>query len=514
MMRSQIYSFLEVDPGSLRDKMKELVDAGARFSTSVAVDERPINSCFSHTYILFLKDRGYVLLTTKLSSEMPEHDTLTDIVPGVEWAEKEAMELVGIKIRGLPQKRKLILPENWPEDLHPLRKDFDYRYRPVEKADLEAEGLPIGPYHPALHEPESFRLYVRGEEIIDAEYVGFLVHRGVEKVAEGRLTYNQIPFIAERICGICGFIHSTLYCNAVERAAGIDVPERAKWIRSFMLELERIHSHLLLVGVVCHMAGFDTGFMHAWRLRENFMRLAERISGNRKTYGMNLVGGVRRDIDNIAALDFLKSSKKDIEEYVSMLMENRLLIRRCEGIGVLGRQDARKMCVVGPVARASGIDIDVRRDSPYEAYGELSFRVPVYMEGDVLSRVMVRLEEIKESISILEQIAGEMPKGPIMAETRDVPPLIRSIAAGEAPRGEDIHFVITGRDNKVYRWRVRSPTYNNLPALPLMLKGNLIADAPLIIGSIDPCFSCTDRCIVLKEGRRYRLEELVGRGRL
>ena len=510
-MRGQSYSFLEVDPEFLRKYVKELVDSGARFSTSVAVDERPINSCFSHSYILFLRDRGYIVVTAKLPSDRAGHDTLTDIVPGVEWAEREAMELLGIKIRGLPKRRRLILPENWPNNVHPLRKDFDYNYRPVEKAEIEVEGLPIGPYHPALHEPESFRLYVKGEEIVDAEYVGFLVHRGVEKVAEGRLTYNQIPFIAERICGICGFIHSTLYCNAVERAAGIDVPERAKWIRSFMLELERIHSHLLLVGVVCHLAGFDTGFMHAWRLREEFMRLAERISGNRKTYGMNLVGGVRRDLDNIAALDFLKDSRRRIDEYVNMLMENRLLIKRCEGIGVLGRQDARKICVVGPVARASGVDIDVRRDSPYEAYGELSFRVPVYMEGDVLSRVIVRLEEIRESISMLEQIADRMPKGPIMAEVREIPPLVRSLAAGEAPRGEDIHFLVTGRDNKIYRWRVRAPSYNNIPALPLMLRGNLIADAPLIIGSIDPCFSCTDRCVVLRNGRKYKLEEVVGR---
>jgi len=501
---------IEVDPADLKSYFRGLVESGARFSTTVAVDERPLYSRFSHIYVLFSRDQGYVCLAVRLPPERPAHETMSDVLPGVEWAEKEASELVGIKVTGLPERR-LILPENWPEKLYPLRKEFEYNSRPVERGDITGEGIPVGPYHPALHEPESFRLYVRGEEITDADYVGFLVHRGVEKVAEGRMTYQQIPFIAERICGICGFIHSTLYCNAAEKAAGIEVPERARWIRTFMLELERVHSHLLLLGVLCHMAGFDTGFMHAWRIREGFMRIAEMASGNRKTYGLNLIGGVRRDLDNLAVRDFLKEARREFEEFVNMLTENSILMKRCEGIGVLSRQDAVKLCVVGPVARASGLNIDVRRDSPYEAYRELSFRVPVYMEGDVLSRIMVRVEEVRESISMLEQLSDRMPPGPIMAEIRDVPPLIMALAAGEAPRGENLHFLMTGRDNKVYRWRVRAPTYNNLPAVPVMLRGNLVADAPLIIGSIDPCFSCTDRCTVMKEGKVYRLDEIARR---
>ena len=497
------------DRSKIDVKARELFNKGFRFCASAAVDERPLGKGFSHNYIFHSKSEGDLVLRVELPSFKPVQKSISKVIPGAEWAEREARDLLGIEFEGLPPG-KLVLPENWPEGVFPLRKEFNYCERPLVEGEFKAREkettLPIGPYHPALHEPESFRIYVKGEEIVDAEYIGFLVHRGIEKTAEGRLTYNQVPFIAERICGICGFIHSTLYCEAIEKAAEVGVPEKASYIRTLMLELERIHSHLLWLGVLCHLAGFDVGFMHAWRIRESIMCLAERLSGSRKTYGLNLIGGVRRDVDRenaSKALEIVKSVKVDFKDFVEMIKSNRSLIERLENIGVLSRDDARKLCVVGPTARGSGIDIDVRRDSPYEAYKELSFKVPVYLEGDVLARTLVRIDEILESISLVEQVLAGLPSGPIMAEVTgfDIPAYTVSLAAGEAPRGEDIHFLITGV-GRVYRWKVRAPTYNNLPSVPLMLKGNTIADAPLIIASIDPCFSCTDRTVIVDVSER------------
>jgi len=333
------------------------------------------------------------------------------------------------------------------------------------------------------------------------------VYRGIEKLAEGRMTYDQIPFIAERICGICGYTHSCCYCQALEEAAGIEVPERALYIRTILLELERIHSHLLLIGVAMHLLGYDTGFMHLWRIREAVMDLCEDLTGNRKTYGMNLPGGVRRDIDEKrveAVKRVLDKLEEDYKRVISVVAGLREIRERTVEIGVLDKENARKISVVGPVARASGLDRDVRRDHPYAAYDDLEFKVPVYSEGDVWARVMVRVEEVFESISIVRQALDKMPKGEIIVKPKAIPSGKYGMSATEAPRGEDVHFLITGKGNRVYRWKVRAPTYNNLPAVPYMLRGYKLADAPIIIASIDPCFSCTDRLVVVdvKSGRK------------
>ncbi|MCD6195412.1 MAG: nickel-dependent hydrogenase large subunit, partial [Staphylothermus sp.] len=384
----------------------------------------------------------------------------------------------------------------------------------IDKNTLEEEytAVPIGPYHPALHEPEYFEVYVNGETIVDARYKGFFIHRGIEKIAESRLTYDQVPFIAERICGICGFTHSTAYCLAVENAAGIDVPERASYIRSILLEIERIHSHLLWMGVAFHLLGYDTGFMIMWRIRERIMDLAEELTGNRKTYGANIVGGIRKRFDiseekipHIKRL--LNSVKEEYLKYIDKIVSMTEIRKRTREVGILSHEDAKKYSVLGPHARASGIDTDVRKYRPYAAYGEVDFKVPVSDEGDVYARIIVRHEEVLESINIIIQLLDNLPKTPLRAEFNYIPEKRTAIGCTEAPRGEDLHFVITGSENKIYRWRPRAPSYNNLASVPLMLRGEKLADAPIIIASIDPCFSCTDHVVVIdiKTGRRRKL---------
>ncbi len=497
-------------------------ESEAHLSTHVATDERLINGHFVVTYWISVNaERGDVWIGIR--AYVPPSDSkvpsLTPQYPGANWYEREARDLLGIEPVGHPDPRRLVVPDDLPKNFHPLRKEVKYYEKVFTEPSFEFKKprkyeivVPFGPYHVALDEPAHFRLYVKGEEIVDVDYRGFYNHRGIEKLAESRLTYNQIPFIAERICGICGFTHSTAYCQAVETAAKIEVPDRARYIRTIMLEIERIHSHLLWIGVACHLVGFDTGFMHAWRIRERIMWLAERLSGNRKTYGMNLVGGVRRDILEYRKkliLDALRELRKEYKQFVDMLVSTKTFIKRCEGVGVLPRDKAQAYGTVGPTARGSGRRIDVRKDHPYAAYKELDFRVPVYSEGDVLARAMVRIEEVLESIWIIEQALDKLPGGHLLADVFEVPPHREALGYTEAPRGENVHYVRTGHYNRVYRWRVRASTYNNLPAVPEMLRGYTVADAPLIIASIDPCYSCTERVVIIdvRSGEKRVLSE-------
>ncbi len=485
---------------------------GGYYSTSVGADFRPIDGTYKLYHIFSVPQCSrYVVTQASLPPSLPKAPSITPVIPGANWGEREVRDMVGIEFEGHPEPKRLVLPHNWPEGIHPLRKDFPYdRKLIIEGVDDEVEHVdelarkyqvvPIGPYHPALHEPEYFELYVDGEVVVEARYKGFMVHRGIEKVAESRMTLNQVPFIAERICGICGFTHSCCYCQAVESALRIEVPERAKYVRTILLEIERIHSHLLWMGVALHVLGFDTGFMAYWRIREPVMRLAEELTGNRKTYGANVVGGVRWDIreDHVEkALRILRRVREECVALTEKVLKIKEVVSRMKGVGYLSREDARRICVVGPTARASGLDIDVRRDHPYAAYGELDFRVPVRDEGDVLARFLVRYEEVLESVSIVEQALQNLPKTPLINEDYEVVPLRIGVGATEAPRGEDVHLVVTGLGNKVYRWRPRAPSYNNIPATLYMLKGAYLADAPIIIASIDPCFSCTDHCLVI-----------------
>jgi Ni,Fe-hydrogenase III large subunit/Ni,Fe-hydrogenase III component G len=505
----------------LKKVAKELFDAGCYYATGVGVDERPKNGAFAMYHILNCEDeKRYVIIKT--FAEELKIPSITPVICGANWAEREAMDMIGIEFEGHPEPERLIMPDDWPNGVYPLRKEFHYNQKvpaievkpKKRKKDPKIMEVPVGPFHPTLHEPESFELYIEGEKIVGASYRGFHVHRGLEKLAEERLTLNQVPFLAERICGICGFTHNCAYCQAVEDAAKIEVPERAEYIRTILLEVERLHSHLLWFGVACHLLGFDSGFMHTWRIREAFMDIAELLTGNRKTYGMNLVGGVRRDIDENKKkklLEILDKTKKETKEILDNVAEMKELINRMEGVGVLPKKEAREIGVVGPVARASGIDTDIRRDHPYAAYGELDFKVPVYKEGDVLARFLVRYEETFESFWIVEQALDQMPQGEILNEDYELPEFAYGLGYTEAPRGEDVHFVITEGGNKLYRWRPRAPTYNNLPAVPIMLMGEKLADAPIIIASIDPCFSCTDHVAIIEKGRvcRCSLEEYL-----
>lgn len=524
--------YINIPRESLRKAAKAVYDAGAYLKTCVAVDERPLNGKFAIYYIFGFDEQGFdAILKVSVDPDDAWVPSIVNEVPAADWCELEARDMIGIDIRGR-LVRRLVLPEDWPKGVHPLRKDVPHDYRPPSSEEGRSEefipverGVPIGPYHPVLHEPEYFELLVEGETVVDVYYRGFHVHRGIEKLGESpRFSYEKLPFLAERICGICGFVHSTCSVMVVEKAAGIEVPERAEFIRSIILELERIHSHLLWIGVAAHVLGYDAGFMHTWRVREHVMVLSELLTGSRKTYGLNLIGGVRRDINKDKMSKTLKTLdivENELKELANLILSVPQIKKRARGSGVLTRNEARMLSVVGPVARASGLYRDVRKDYPYLAYKEASFKVPLYTEGDNLARILVRVEETFESVSIVRQLLDKLPQGPIMNEKYSkiipvdamIPPGKKAVVAIEAPRGEDVHFMITG-EGRPYRWRVRAPTYQNIPALRYMLRGDSLADAPLTIASIDPCFSCTDRALVIdlkkKAVRQIRLPVGVG----
>ena len=485
-------------------------DAGCRFLISAGSDLRREWGKYLVTNLFAQDEHGiYLAVHTEVDPEQPSIPSITPIVPAANWTERELRDMIGVVPEGHPDPRRLVLADDWPEDLYPLRWDVEHGIKPPPSdcqvpREPPPEGssvVPLGPYFPSLEEPAYFRLFVEGEEVVGADYRGFYNHRGIEKMGCSVLTYNQIPFIAERICGICGCVHSTAYCQAVEKAAGIEIPERAKYIRTIMLELERMQSHLLWLGIAGHIVGFDTVLMQTWRMREPIMWLSEKLSGNRRVYGGNIIGGVRLDIPTEVhqdVLDMLDKLETEWKALYNSIPGDASLMARLRGTGVLSHELAVERCVVGPTARGSGVAIDTRLDHPYAAYDRLEFEKCVHDGCDNLSRTLVRLDETLVSISLIRQALQQMPDGPILTQIdEDVPGGFEGFSGVEAPRGEVVHWVLTGDENRPTRWRPRAPTYANLQVVPPMLKGSQLADAPINIASFDPCFSCTDRMEVV-----------------
>jgi NADH-quinone oxidoreductase subunit D len=355
--------------------------------------------------------------------------------------------------------------------------------------------IPVGPQHPALKEPECFSVILKGEKIAAMNVRLGYNHRGIEKACEQR-TYIQDLYLIERICGICSHSHATCFVQAVEEIAGLEVPRRALYIRTLIAELERIHSHLLWLGVAGHEVGFDTLLMYTWRDREAVMDVLALTTGNRVNYGINTIGGVRRDITSeqvpqiLNAMDMLEERTK---YYAQVVSEEATLIKRFAGVGFLSREDAVQLGAVGPTARASGVDRDTRRDDPYAAYGELSFKVITDSHCDVYGRTLVRIGELMESYKLVRQVLKSMPDGPIAVKAPRKIPAGQAFSRYEAPRGEDVHYVKSNGTEKPERVKVRAPTLANVQAVSSMLKNRYLADMPIVIAAIDPCFSCTDR---------------------
>ncbi|OGS17601.1 MAG: NADH dehydrogenase [Elusimicrobia bacterium RIFOXYA2_FULL_50_26] len=369
--------------------------------------------------------------------------------------------------------------------------------------------LPIGPQHPLLKEPMHFKFTIDGERIVDADIRLGYNHRGIEKACEAR-TYTQDLYMIERICGICSHTHATNFVQAVEEIMKAEIPSRAKYLRVVVAELERIHSHLLWLGVAGHEIGFDTLFMLSWRDREIVQDLLEIITGNRVNYGMNTIGGVRKDMSKeeiSQCLAGLKTLEEQTLYFANVAQNETTFIRRVDGVGILPKDIAISHGAVGPTARGSGVDLDIRRDAPYAAYGEIPFQVITSDRGDVLGRTLVRVGETLEAIKIVRYCLEHLPEGPIVVKLPRKVQVGEAVTRYEAPRGECIHYVRANGSEKPDRVKVRAPTMANLVSIRHCLINQQIADIPIIVAAIDPCISCTDRtAVILKQDGSHKTE--------
>jgi NADH-quinone oxidoreductase subunit D len=371
------------------------------------------------------------------------------------------------------------------------------------KKGLKKPVLAVGPFHPLQEEMEFFQLTVDGEIVTNIDVRLSYNHRGIERISES-MQFDQIPFLVSRICGICSATHPLAYVQAVEDIAGIKPPERALYVRTIINELERIHSHLLWVGLGGHFIGYDTVFMWAWKYREPVLDLLEKITGNRNNYGNVKVGGCREDIPDEFVGEILKELDK-IEKKTEMLtkavLDDPVLHARLKGVGILSKEDAIKYAVTGPTARGSGVDIDVRRDDPYAAYADLDWNVIVQQEGDVFAKAVVRLLETFESIKMVRQALKKLPAGPVAVEVKEIPPG-EAVGHAEAPRGETFHYVRSDGGNRPVRHKARAPSYVNVPSFRASCIGQHIADVTLTLAAVDPCYSCTERLAVISKDRK------------
>ena len=356
--------------------------------------------------------------------------------------------------------------------------------------------IPIGPYHPSLEEPVHVKLFTEGELIKKADvFIGYN-HRGIEKLATER-NFIQTITLVERVCGICSHSHTLAYCLALENIAEMEVPKRGQYIRVIIAELERLHSHFLWLGLASHIIGFDSAFMYTFQAREGVMDMLEMLTGNRVNYAMNIVGGARRDLSKLQLeqLLFMTEELSDHHKQIlNIFSTDKTIALRTKGVGKLSFDDAWIYGACGPHGRASGMKDDARKSAPYCNYEDFDFDAIVLEDGDVFSRAVVRLLEVGESIKIINQAVKNMPDTPINLGVKL--PRVKEgefISRIEAPRGELTYYVVTGPTQNNLRVNIHVPTFKNAATVPVMLKNNSIADAGLIVASIDPCFSCLDR---------------------
>ncbi len=367
---------------------------------------------------------------------------------------------------------------------------------------MSGNRIPLGPFHPLLEEAEFFEIKVDGETVVDIDMEIGWMHRGHEYISE-MSSFTQSIYLVERICGICSTSHPLACVHAVEDIDNIEIPIRARYIRTLVGELERIHSHLLWLGLAGHFIGYDTVWMWAWKYREPVLQIIEAISGNRNHYGIMRVGGVSKDVDpsNIPKLlEILDTVDKKMDMFAKVVNDDPVLKKRLVGVGVLTKQDAIDYCAVGPTSRASGVRGDVRKDDPSDAYDLVDFNEIVLQNGDVYDKLVLRVLETKESIKICRQCFESLKtaKGSIINNVKEISPG-EGIGRYEAPRGEVFHYMRSDGTNRPIRHKVRAPSYVNIPTYKASCIGVSISDALITLAAVDPCYCCTERSLTITD---------------
>lgn len=480
---------------------------GARLLSIFATDERATDGHFTVQHVWWLPElRTLLRVSAAIDPAGPSFPSIATRHPSANWFEREVMDLFGLSPQGHPNPGRVALHDDWPEGVFALRKDFacdttvervagdPHPFRPVS-----GEGVfqvPVGPVHAGVIEPGHFRFGVAGEPVLYLQMRLFYVHKGTEKRFE-RLPWRHGLFLAESISGDTAVGHALAYAHAIERLTSIEVPARARSLRVILLELERLYNHIADIGALATDVAFTVPASQAQALREGLVRLHQRLFGTRLLRGTIALGGVKTDLDDADRRDLhahLKALEPEFDQLITTLIDAGTFTDRVDATGVLTQQAARDLGIVGVAARASGIDGDLRRDLPHDAYEGLQFEVPVEEGGDVRARLMVRAREVEQSFRILRQVLDALPAAALGAPLPpDLPATSSALGWVEAWRGPVVHYVATDERGRLTRVKINDPSFLNWPGLIQAVPGNIIPDFPVINKSFNLSYSGNDR---------------------
>jgi Ni,Fe-hydrogenase III large subunit/Ni,Fe-hydrogenase III component G len=512
--RLNVESIDELRPGEfvaeiplqrLAEAADRAASVGLRLASLFGTDEGADGGFGVHHLWASVETPGFIRLWTRVPRDAPRFPSIARKHPAANWFEREVMDFFGLTPEGHPNQNRVALHDDWPEGVWALRKDFDgtpaervggqYRpYRPVR-----GEGvfhLPVGPVHAGIIEPGHFRFGVAGEPVLYLQLRLFYVHKGIEKRFE-RLPWRHGLFLAESISGDTAVGHALAYAHAIERLAGVEPPDRARHLRVVLLELERVYNHVTDIGAIATDVAFTVPASRAQALREGLVRIQERLFGSRLLRGTVALGGVKCDVTSGRSRDLLAHLERfeaEFDDLVRLLIDSGTFTDRVDGTGVLETQVARELGVVGIAGRASGLDLDLRRDHPHDAYSGLSFSVPIEEGGDVRARLMVRAREVEQSLTILRRAIDSLPEGPVLVTLpAALPAATSALGWAEGWRGECLHWVRTDGQGRVDRVKITDPSSKNWPALVRAVPGNIVPDFPVINKSFNLSYSGNDR---------------------
>jgi Ni,Fe-hydrogenase III large subunit/Ni,Fe-hydrogenase III component G len=476
-----------------------------RFLFLSGSDTRKENKSFTLHYVFsYARQDQFLVVQTRVDEKDPRFPSLARFLPQANWHEREIQDLLGLVAAGHPDPRRLVLHEDWPQGLFPLKKDFESHQKIPRTAGqyvferVEGEGIfeiPVGPVHAGIIEPGHFRFSVAGEGVLKLEIRHFYTHKGTEKSGEGK-SPEHLLCLAERISGDNSLAHAVACAQALESLGQIEVSPRAQFLRVIFLEMERLHNHMSDIAGISLDVAFSFGASQLMRIKETLLRLNEQLAGTRLLRSVVALGGVRQDISGTKKehlIEEIKKIKDDFDKTIQILWQVDSLMDRVETTGTIKKEMAEVLGAAGPVARASGIDRDLRRDHPYAAYKDLFFRVPVFIEGDVESRMKVKVQEVYESFKLIYDALHSMPPGPVCGAVKPLAPSQSALGYTESSRGECFHWISTDDRGKIFRWKIQSPSFSNWPLIEYAVLENIVPDFPLINKSMNLSYSGNDR---------------------
>ena len=491
-----------VAPGAIGDlAAAALQNLGAELVLMTGEDRRRQGEGF-YVHYLFAHRGGHWLLhaSMPLDAAAPSLPSLSRLCYPASRFEREIRDLFGVALAGHPDPDPLTKHAFWPADYYPLRKDapaldFTDRGEPFPFTEAGGEGLyeiPVGPVHAGVIEPGHFRFTVLGETVVSLRTRLYFTHKGTEKLFEGRAPDEGVE-LAERVSGDTSVGHAVAYAQAIESAARIEAPSRAQIVRVILLELERLYNHIGDCGAIATDAGFAVAQAHCLRVRERLLRLNKRLTGSRLLRGLVVPGGLSRDPLVPADLPAqVAAAIADFDEVVQICLANTLLVDRLEATGVLGLELAADHGALGYVARASGLDLDARRDHPFAAYARLGFQVPVHAGGDVNARFAVRVDDVRVAGQIIGQACRLLEPGAVRTPPGSFTPFEPAFGIAEGWRGRIVHWVMTDAGGRLHRVKIVDPSFFNWPALSYALEDNIVPDFPLCNKSFNQSYSGND----------------------